>query len=146
MQHSPEPTKQDPAMPSEAVVILLDGVCNMCNASVNYVIDHDPLGRFRFASLQSEIGTALAAEHGIDANQLSSMVLIEDGRAYLRSTAALRVCRRLSGVVKLLWPLIIVPRPLRDLGYRLIAKNRYQLFGKREACRLPTQADRERFL
>lgn len=127
-------------------IILFDGVCNMCNASVNYVIDHDPADRFRFASLQSERGSQLAAEHGIDAAQLSSMVLIESGRAHVKSSAVLRACRRLTGPAKLLWPFIIVPPPLRDVGYRLIAKNRYRLFGKREACRLPTEADRARFL
>ncbi len=127
-------------------VVLFDGVCNMCNSSVNYVIDHDPESYFRFASLQSEIGKALADEHGIDAGALSTIILIENGKAYVRSSAALRICRRLSGPVKLLWPFIIVPAFLRDLGYRLVAKNRYRLFGKREACRLPTEADRARFL
>lgn len=146
MNHTLKPTSQTPARQAGKAVILFDGVCNMCNTSVNYVIDHDPAARFRFASLQSEAGTALARDHGIDASALSSMVLIEDGRAYLRSTAVLRICRRLRGPAKLLWPLIIVPGPLRDLGYRLIGKNRYRLFGKREACRLPTEADRERFL
>lgn len=127
-------------------IILFDGVCNMCNASVNYVMDHDPADHFRFASLQSEVGSALAAKHGIDTARLSTIVLIEGGQAYIRSTAALRICRRLTGPMKLLWPLIILPAPLRDLGYRLIAKSRYRLFGKRDACRLPTEADRARFL
>lgn len=127
-------------------IILFDGVCNLCNASVTTIINHDPAGRFRFASLQSEAGAALAAEHGIDASQVSSMVLIESGQAYLRSTAALRTYRRLRGPIRLLWPFILVPRPLRDAAYSFIAKRRYKWFGKREACRLPTEADRNRFL
>jgi predicted DCC family thiol-disulfide oxidoreductase YuxK len=131
---------------TEHGIVLFDGVCNLCNGYVNYVIDHDKTGHFRFAALQSEVGTKLAAEHGIDTAALSTVILIEDGQAYVRSSAALRICRRLSGPLKLLWPFIFVPAILRDLGYRLIAKNRYRLFGKREACRLPTDADRERFL
>ena len=127
-------------------IILFDGVCNLCNASVNTIIDRDPAGRFRFASLQSEVGKALAAEHGIDARELSSMVLIESGRAYLRSTATLRVYRRLRGPIRLLWPFILVPRPIRDAVYNFVAKRRYRWFGKREMCRLPTEADRARFL
>ncbi|MBX2851734.1 MAG: thiol-disulfide oxidoreductase DCC family protein [Phycisphaeraceae bacterium] len=127
-------------------IILFDGVCNLCNASVNYIIEHDPADQFRFASLQSEAGAALAVEQGIDTQALSSMVLIESGRAYLRSTATLRVYRRLRGPIRLLWPFILVPRPFRDAVYNFIAKRRYRWFGKREACRLPTEADRARFL
>ena len=133
---------QDHAHP----VILFDGACNLCNASVNYIIDHDPAARFRFASLQSEAGKAIAAEYGIDAQALSSMVLIEPGQAYLRSTATLRVYRQLKGPIRLLWLFILVPRPIRDAIYNLIAKRRYKWFGQRKACRLPTEADRDRFL
>lgn len=118
----------------------------MCNASVNYIIDHDPVRRFRFASLQSKAGGRLAAEYGIDASELSSMVLIESGRAYVRSSAVLRVCRRLKGPAKLLWPLILVPAVLRDPFYRFFANRRYKWFGKRKTCRLPTEADQARFL
>jgi len=127
-------------------VILFDGVCNTCNAYVNYVIDHDPSDFFRFASLQSQAGSALAKTHGIDTRELSTIILIEEGRAYLRSTAVIRICRRLRGPLKLLWPMILVPAVIRDLGYRLFAANRYRLFGKREACRLPSESDRARFI
>jgi len=146
VQQSRQAITQDAATTGETAVILFDGVCNMCNASVNYVIDHDPEGRFRFASLQSQAGAALAAKHGIDAEEMSSMVLIDAGRASMRSSAVLRVCRRLRGPAKLLWPLIGVPAILRDPFYRFIAMRRYKWFGKREACRLPTEADRARFL
>ena len=134
------------AVTGEHAVILFDGVCNMCNSSVNYVIDHDPTERFRFASLQSETGAQYAAEQGIDASELSSMVLVEQGKAYLRSSAVLRVCRRLSGPAKLLWPFILLTSILRDPAYRFVANRRYKWFGKRDACRLPTKADRARFL
>jgi len=127
-------------------VILFDGVCNFCNSYVNYVIDHDSADYFRFASLQSAAGARLAEENGIDVSELSSVVLIADGRAYLRSGAVLRICKRLRGPMKLLWPFIIVPGPIRDWGYRFVAKRRYRWFGKRDACRLPTEADRVRFL
>ena len=127
-------------------IILFDGVCNLCNRTVDMVIRRDPVGRFRFAALQSERGKALAAEHGIDAEAMSSMVLIESGRAYVRSTASLRVYRRLRVPLKMLWPFILVPRPIRDAVYSFIAKRRYRWFGKRETCRLPTEAERARFL
>ncbi|MFK7790181.1 MAG: thiol-disulfide oxidoreductase DCC family protein [Phycisphaeraceae bacterium] len=146
MQQRSQTNPQDDTTGRAGGVILFDGVCNMCNTSVNYVIDHDPAKSFLFASLQSEVGTSLAKEHGIDASELSSMVLIEDGRAYQRSTAAIRVARKLSGPAKLLWPFIVVPAFLRDPFYRFIAKRRYKWFGKREACRLPTESDRVRFL
>ena len=127
-------------------IILFDGVCNLCNRMVDYVIRHDPAGRFLFASLQSDKGKALAAEYGIDAESISSMVLIESERAYLRSSATLRVYRRLKGPLRLLWPFILVPLPIRDAGYNFVAKRRYRLFGKRETCRLPTEAEQARFL
>lgn len=127
-------------------VILFDGVCNFCNQYVNYVIDHDPADYFRFASLQSATGAELAAEHGIDVKELSTVVLIADGRAYLRSGAVLRICGRLKGPLKLLWPFLIVPSLIRDAAYRFVAKRRYRWFGKRDECRLPTPSDQMRFL
>ena len=146
MNQAAGPISDAPAVTGDHAVILFDGVCNMCNANVKYIIDHDPADYFRFASLQSETGMQLAAEHGIDASELSSMVLIEAGKAYMRSTAALRVCRRLKGPVRLLWPFILLPAILRDPIYRFIANRRYKWFGKQDACRLPTRQDRARFL
>lgn len=127
-------------------IILFDGVCNLCNRTVDYIIRNDPDGIFRFASLQSEVGKDLAAEHGIDAQAVSSIVLIENGHAYLRSTATLRVYRRLTGPARLLWLLRVVPRPIRDVVYKFVAKRRYWWFGKRDSCRLPSEADQARFL
>jgi predicted DCC family thiol-disulfide oxidoreductase YuxK len=129
-------------------VILFDGVCNLCNSSVTFVIDHDRRKRFKFAALQSEAGAALLAQHGRAATlgDPDSMLLVEDGRLYQRSTAVLRIARGLSGLWKLGYAAMVVPRPLRDLVYRWIARNRYRWFGKTEACRLPTPELKERFL
>lgn len=127
-------------------VILFDGVCNLCNASVQFILDRDPDARFRFASLQSEEGAALLRSHGGDPEALDSVVLIEDGRVFQHSDAALRIARHLSGAWPALAALRIVPRPLRDAGYRLVARNRYRWFGKEESCRLPTPETRARFL
>jgi predicted DCC family thiol-disulfide oxidoreductase YuxK len=127
-------------------VILFDGVCNLCNASVLFIIDRDPRGHFAFAPLQSEYAAALLREHGRQGDALATVLLIEDGRVYDRSSAALRIARRLSG----LWPLLsvfrIVPRPLRDLAYDRLARHRYRWFGRTEACRVPTPDLRNRFL
>lgn len=142
----PTPTDANPDDLSGHGVILFDGVCNFCNQYVNYVIDHDPDDFFRFASLQSEAGAELAGRHGIDVKELSTVVYIADGKAYLRSGAVLRVCGRLRGPAKLLKVFLIVPAPIRDFGYRFIAKRRYKWFGKRDECRLPTPDDRKRFL
>jgi predicted DCC family thiol-disulfide oxidoreductase YuxK len=126
--------------------LLFDGVCNLCSGSVQFILKRDTRGRFRFASLQSEAGRRLMAGHGLDPDALSSVVLIEDGRAYQESTAALRIARHLPGAWKLLRVFTVIPRPLRDAAYRLIARNRYRWFGKTEACWLPTPELRARFL
>ncbi len=131
--------------PAEAIV-LFDGVCNVCNASVNFVIDRDPRGRVKFAPLQSAIGQELLARHGLPTTDFDTMVLIVDGRAYTRSSAALRLLAKLKQPWPLLFPMILIPPPLRDLGYNLIANNRYRWFGREEACRVPTPELRERFL
>ena len=127
-------------------IVLFDGVCNLCSGSVQLILKRDPEARFRFASLQSEAGRSLMLEHGLDPDALSSVVLIEDGRAWQESSAALRIARHLPGAWKLLRVFTVVPRPLRDAVYRLIARNRYRWFGKTEACWLPTPELRARFL
>ena len=134
-------------------VVLFDGVCNLCNGAVTFIIDRDPDAYFRFAPLQSEAGGArLEPEHRDlvhkdlqHGDALESIVLLENGQHFTRSTAALRIARRLRGV----WPLyafIVVPRPVRDRVYRWIARNRYRWFGKTDACRLPTPELARRFL
>lgn len=126
--------------------ILFDGVCNLCNGSIQFILKRDPESRFRFASLQSESGRRLVAENGLDPDVLSSVILIEDGKVYRESTAALRIARHMSGAWKLLRVLVLIPRPIRDAVYRMIARNRYRWFGKSETCWLPTPELRARFL
>ena len=129
-----------------SAIILFDGVCNFCNGSVNFIIERDKEKYFKFAPLQSDIGQKLLGEHGIDKTLTDSVVLIEDGKAYTRTTAALRIAKKLSGAWRLFYGFIIVPSALRDVFYKLFAKYRYKMFGKQDACMMPTPEIRERFL
>jgi predicted DCC family thiol-disulfide oxidoreductase YuxK len=128
-------------------IILFDGVCNLCNAWVAFVMQRDRRGLFRFAPLQSESAARLLAGHEIAVTrEPQSVMLIEDGRVYQRSTAALRILRGLGGVWGFAAVLLIVPRPIRDVVYAFIARNRYRWFGKRDTCMIPTPEQRARFL
>lgn len=129
-----------------SAIILFDGVCNFCNSSVNFIIDRDKEAFFKFAPLQSEIGQKLLGESGIDKTVTDSVVLIEDGKAYVRTTAALRIARRLSGYWSWFYGFIVVPSFFRDIFYKLFAKYRYKMFGKTDACMMPTPEIRSRFL
>lgn len=131
---------------TEHPVILFDGVCNLCNAYVQFVIRHDSVSQFRFAPLQSIQGIELLKKHQLPLNQLSTVVLSIGGNYYTKSDAALRILSRLSGVWKLAGVFLILPKAMRDFGYDLIAKNRYRLFGQKDACIIPTPELRERFL
>ena len=127
-------------------VVLFDGVCNLCNGAVQFIIERDPAGLFQFASLQSPAGAALAERHSIDATALDSVILVEAGRAYQRSDAALRIAAQLHGWWSWLRWLRLVPRPLRDWVYDWVARHRYRIFGRREACLLMLPGWQERFL
>lgn len=129
-----------------SAIILFDGVCNFCNASVNFVIERDRAGYFKFAPLQSEIGEDVIERHGIDTTETDSVILVEDNFAYTHSTAALRIARRLDGLWSWLFLFIVIPRPIRDVFYRLFARYRYRLFGRQDACMMPTPDIRARFL
>jgi len=129
-----------------SAIILFDGVCNFCNGSVNFIIERDKTGYFKFAPLQSEAGEKLLQENGVDKAQTDSVILIEDGKVYTHSTAALKIARKLEGKWSWLSHLSIVPRFIRDGFYKLFAKYRYVMFGKQEACMLPTPEIRARFL
>jgi len=133
-------------MPPAPAIVLFDGHCNLCAWSVRFVIERDPARRFRFAALHSPAGRELLAEHGLLEDAPDSIVLIEDGRVYTRSSAALRIARHLRGAWRLLGVFRIVPRVLRDPLYRVVARFRYRWFGRSEACLAPTPANRERFL
>lgn len=127
-------------------VLLFDGVCNLCNSSVNFILARDPKAKFRFASLQSDEGQELLQAFEDRPSDLSSVVLIEDGQLYARSDAALRVARQLSGGWPLLYAFIVLPRALRDAVYDWVARNRYRWFGKRDSCMMPSPELRNRFL
>ncbi|GMQ80868.1 MAG: thiol-disulfide oxidoreductase DCC family protein [Rhodothermia bacterium] len=126
--------------------ILFDGVCHLCNSSVNFVIDHDRDAYFRFGALQSDEGVALLREASFPAGYLDSILLIEDGNVYRESKAALRIARHLTG----LWPLFywfrFIPRSIRDGVYAWVARNRYKWFGRSDECRIPTPELKARFL
>jgi len=127
-------------------IVLFDGVCNFCNRSVNWIIRRDKRGHFRFAALQSDAGAALQERSGLDPSALETLVLIEGGKVYVKSTAALRIVRRVGWPWRALYALIGVPRPARDFAYDWFARRRYRWFGKRDECMVPSPAVRERFL
>ncbi len=127
-------------------IILFDGVCNFCNASINFVMDHDPKYRFKFAALQSDFAKEKLAKAGLSTSDFDSVVLIEGDKVYTRSTAALRIARLLSGAWPLMYGFVIVPPFIRNAIYDLVARNRYRWFGKSENCRLPSPEERARFI
>ncbi len=127
-------------------ILLFDGVCNLCNASVQWIITHDVRDTFRFAALQSETGQALLKRFGLDQVHFDSVVLVAGDRIFTHSDAPLEIARRLGGFWKLAYALKIIPRFLRDAVYNWIARNRYRWFGRQEACMLPRPEWKARFL
>ncbi|MGM0844783.1 MAG: thiol-disulfide oxidoreductase DCC family protein [Bacillota bacterium] len=126
-------------------IILFDGVCNLCNTIVQFVIERDKKGYFKFASLQSDTGKALLQKHEVDADT-DSIILIDQHKCYMKSAAALRVSKNLDGLWKIFFLFMLVPAPLRDKIYDLIARNRYNWFGKRDSCMLPSPEIKKRFI
>lgn len=131
-------------MKSDNAIVLFDGVCNFCNSSINFIIKRDKKGYFKFAPLQSEIAQKLVGDKTKPMPE--SVILIEKGKAYDRSSAALLIAKKLNGLWPVLYIFIIVPKPIRDAVYNLIGRNRYKWFGKTEACMIPTPEVRSRFL
>ncbi len=127
-------------------IILFDGLCNFCSSIVQFAILRDPKGVFKFASLQSSIGNNLLKRFGLSSDDYDTFVLIENDEYFLRSSATLRLFKRLSGLWPLLYIFIVIPRPLRDYVYSIVAKNRYSWFGKRKECFIPTPEIESRFL
>lgn len=127
-------------------IILFDGVCNLCNGAVTFVIKRDPKDHFRFAALQSDIGQALVAEHNIDTTKVDSIILIENNRVYSKSTAALRIAKYMRGAYPLLYGFIIIPNFIRNWVYDFVARNRYKWYGKKDACMIPTPELKAKFL
>lgn len=126
-------------------IVLFDGECNFCDASVQFIIKNDPKGNIHFASLQSDIGQRLLKAQNVPGH-VDSMIVIEEDKVYYKSAAALRIARYLNGPWKWLYPLIMIPSPIRNLFYDIVAKNRYKWFGKKESCMLPPPETRTRFL
>ena len=139
-------------MASANPIVLYDGLCGLCNRSVQFLLRHDKAGRFRFASLQSDFAEKVLGRHGLDPKDLDTVHVVENydqpgERVLQRSDAVLRAGRELGG----LWGACasiarVVPRGLRDLFYRFVATNRYRVFGKYDACMLPDPNQRSRFL
>lgn len=126
-------------------LILFDGVCNLCNGSVRFIIDHDKQQQFTFAALQSEAAQRILDTHGVEP-KMESIILVENGHVSTRSTAALRIAKRLNGIWSLLYIFILLPAFIRDPVYSLIARNRYKIFGRTEACMIPTPELKRRFI
>ncbi|WP_026968651.1 thiol-disulfide oxidoreductase DCC family protein [Algoriphagus terrigena] len=127
-------------------VILFDGVCNLCNTSIDFVLQRDKKDQFRVGALQSAEGKELLSRFDTNPDYLDSLVLIEGDQIYYRSTAALRIAKKLPGLWRILYGLIIFPPAIRDAVYDWIGKNRYRWFGKKNTCRLPTPEEKAKFL
>lgn len=140
-------TPKAPRRPAaDAPIVFFDGVCNLCNAGVDFILRHERYPALRFAPLQSHAAGRHLGPRGVDPSRLESIVLLEDDRVYERSEAALRIARHLRAPWSGLSVLSILPVRLRDWLYDLVARNRYRWFGRRNACRLPTPELAARFL
>ena len=124
-------------------VVVFDGVCNLCNSSVDFIVRHDEDAVFALAANQSDAAQELLGERAADTDTIA---LVENGEVHYRSAAVLRIARRLPWPWRMAYGFIVVPRPIRDAAYRFLAKNRYRWFGKKDSCRLPTEAEASRFL
>jgi len=133
-------------MASAPAIVLFDGTCAFCEGSVKFIARRDPAGYFRFGASQSPSGVALLAQHGLSRESTRSIVLIEDGEVYVKSTATLRIARRLPFPWSLAGGLLIVPRPLRDAAYAVVAAIRHRLAGASNACEIPPPEIRARLI
>lgn len=131
---------------AEKSLILFDGVCNLCNGFVTFLIPRDRKNHFQFGSLQSPKVIELLRAYHYMTTELSTVILIEDDKLYTRSTAVLRIARRLGGIWVLAYPLILLPSFLRDWLYDLVARNRYRFFGRKDTCMIPRPEWRDRFV
>ena len=127
-------------------IILFDGVCNLCNSSVQKVIENDERNLFQFASLQSDFGQKFLRKNNFSQDEFNSMILIDGDRFYTQSDAALRIGKELKGIYKISGALLWIPKFIRNFVYEIIAKNRYKWFGKKESCWLPTPELKQKFI
>lgn len=127
-------------------IVFFDGVCNLCNASIDFIIKRDRHNKFLVGALQDGFSKGLLSKHQVKEDYLDSLVLLENGEIFYKSTAALKIARKLSGLWPVFYPLIILPTWLRDPVYDFIGKNRYSWFGKKNTCRIPTPEEKSKFL
>ena len=127
-------------------LVIFDGVCNLCARSVAFILRHEADPRLRFVPLQSTAGSRLMREIGLDPEDAKTFVLLAGGKAFVRSAAAVRVCAYFKWPWKALAAARLIPRPIRDRAYDLVARNRYRWFGRSEACMVPTPDIRARFI
>lgn len=127
-------------------IVLFDGVCNLCNGAINYVIKRDKKNVFKFAALQSEIGKELTSKFNIDTSKVDSIILIDGDKHYDKSSAALYISKNISGAHPLLFGFMIIPKFIRDAAYDYVARNRYKWFGKKDNCMIPTKELKSKFL
>jgi predicted DCC family thiol-disulfide oxidoreductase YuxK len=127
-------------------IVLFDGVCHLCDGAVRFILKREIAAELKFAPLQSDSGKSLLQKYGYTSNYLDGLILIENNRAHDRSSACLRIAGKLSFPWNLLFPLLLIPKPLRDFIYGIIASVRYRWFGKKESCSLPHGEDKTRFL
>jgi len=127
-------------------IVLFDGICNLCNHVVDFLIDRDSKKRFRFASLQSDIGQKIVKKFNLSTIEFNTIILVEGEKCYTKSTAVLRIAKMLKAPWQILFGFIIIPRFFRDVLYDIISKRRYKWFGKMDKCSIPTEELRDRFL
>ena len=127
-------------------IIFFDGVCNLCNASVQFVIAHDKKDQFRFTALQGDYAKEILPQFNADLGKLNTILLLEDGKLYTKSSAALRIARKLNRLIPLLYAFLIVPKVIRDWVYDIIARNRYRWWGRQESCWVPTPDLKNKFI
>lgn len=127
-------------------IILFDGVCTLCNASIDFILKQDHKNRFLVGALQEPVSKKVLSNFQVDDSYLDSLVLVENGKVYFRSTAALRIAKKLNRPWPLFYFLITIPAFLRDPVYNWIGKNRYRWFGKKSTCRIPTAEEKQKFL
>ncbi len=129
---------------SERPIILFDGECILCNGAVQFIIKHDQKGYFHFAALQSTFGEKLKKDHP-ELSSIDSIILVQNGKIKIESSAALSIAKNLEGWPKFFYAFIIIPTTIRDYLYRLIARNRFKIYGKNESCMIPSKEIRDRF-
>lgn len=127
-------------------IVLFDGVCNLCNGGVQFIIKRDKKNIFKFAALQSDFGQSQLSKYQLNTDNFDSFILIEEDKIYQKSTAALKIARKLKRGLQIFYVFIIIPAFIRDWFYDRIAKNRYRIFGKRASCMIPTPELKAKFL